>query len=43
MAIEIKEFIGDGNIKKVKEKENSHKKIQQNKVKKTQAKKGNKA
>ena len=23
MAIEIKEFIGDGNIKKVKEKENS--------------------
>lgn len=43
MAIEIKEFIGDGNIKKVKEKENSHKKTQQNKVKKTQVKKGNKA
>lgn len=43
MAIEIKEFIGDGNIKKVKEKENSTKKTQQNKVKKTQAKKGNKA
>lgn len=43
MAIEIKEFIGDGNIKKVKEKETSTKKTQQNKVKKTQAKKGNKA
>ena len=43
MAIEIKEFIGDGNIKKVKEKENSYKKTQQNKIKKTQAKKGNKA
>ena len=38
MAIEIKEFIGDGNIKKVKEKENSHKKTQQNKVKKNSGK-----
>lgn len=43
MAIEIKEFIGDGNIKKVKEKENSAKKTQQNKAKKAQVKKGNKA